>query len=233
VSPRGPVPDAGAKRAWNGARLGLRSARFRRARYAAGFPLDGVLQVPNATEMKKGMVIQMDGALWRVMDAQHVTPGNWRGMVQAVLRNLKTGAKHEKRFRSTESIETAFIDVKEFQYLYSEKDRGLHYFMDTESYEQVSLDNDLLGDSLSFLIPNEMVKLELHDHTPVGIQLPASVVLTITETTPGTRGDTVTNTRKEATVETGHKIKVPLFIEEGEKVRVDTRTGDFMERVSG
>ncbi len=189
--------------------------------------------MPNATELKKGMVIQMDGALWRVMDAQHVTPGNWRGMVQAVLRNLKTGAKHEKRFRSTETVEPAFIDVKEFQYLYSEKDRGLHYFMDTETYEQISLDTDILGDAMSFLVPNEMVKLELHDSTPVGIQLPPNVVLKIVETTPGTRGDTVTNTRKDATLETGHKVKVPLFIEQGEKVRVDTRTGEFMERVAG
>jgi len=189
--------------------------------------------VPNATELKKGMCIQMDGALWRVMDAQHITPGNWRGMVQATLRNLKTGAKHEKRFRSTEVIETAFIDVKEFQYLYSEKDRGLHYFMDTESYEQVSLDDEMVADAMVFLIPNEVVKLELHDGTAVGIQLPASVVLTITATDPGTRGDTVTNTRKDATVETGHKIKIPLFIEQGEKVRVDTRTGEFMERVTG
>ena len=189
--------------------------------------------MPNATEMKKGMCIVMDGALWRVMDAQHVTPGNWRGMVQAVLRNLKTGAKHEKRFRSTETIETAFIDVKEFQYLYSEKDRGLHYFMDIESYEQLSLDDEMIGDALPFLIANEVVKLELHEGAAVGIQLPASVVLKITETTPGVRGDTVTNTRKEATVETGHKIKIPLFIELGERVRVDTRTGEFMERVTG
>lgn len=189
--------------------------------------------MPNATDMKKGMVIQMDGALWRVMDAQHVTPGNWRGMVQAVLRNIKTGAKHEKRFRSTETIETAFIDVKDFQYLYSEKDRGLHYFMDTETYEQMSLDDEMVGEAMPFLIANEVVKLELHEGVAVGLQLPASVVLTITETTPGTRGDTVTNTRKEATLETGHKVKVPLFIEQGEKVRVDTRTGEFMERVTG
>src|SRR5207237_3451687 len=103
------------------------------------------LKLQNATEIKRCMVIQMDGALWRVMDAQHVTPGNWRGMVQAVLRNLKTGAKHEKRFRSTETIETAYIDVKEYQYLYSEKGRGLHHFMATETYEQVSLDDDLIG----------------------------------------------------------------------------------------
>ena len=93
--------------------------------------------------------------------------------------------------------------------------------------------DDLVGESMPFLIANEMVKLELHDTTPVGIQLPPNVVLKITETTPGTRGDTVTNTRKEATVETGHKIKVPLFIEQGEKVRVDTRTGEFIERVAG
>ena len=189
--------------------------------------------MPNATEMKKGLCIQMDGALWRVMAAEHITPGNWRGMVQATLRNLKTGAKHEKRFRSTETIETAFIDVKEFQYLYSEKDRGLHYFMDTESYEQLSLDTELLGEALEFLILNEIVKLELHEGIAVGIQLPASVVLTITQTDPGTRGDTVTNTRKDATVETGHKIKIPLFIEQGERVRIDTRTGEFMERVTG
>jgi elongation factor P len=189
--------------------------------------------VPNATEMKKGMVLLMDGALWRVMDAQHVTPGNWRGMVQAVLRNIKTGAKHEKRFRSTETIEVVFIDVKEFQYLYSEKDRGLHYFMDTESFEQLSLDDDMIGDSLPYLVPNEIVKLELHDGAAVGIQLAASVVLTITHTDPGTRGDTVNNTRKDATVETGLKIKIPMFIEQGEKVRVDTRTGEFMERVAG
>jgi elongation factor P len=188
--------------------------------------------VPNATELKKGMCINMDGALWRVMDAQHITPGNWRGMVQATLRNLKTGAKHEKRFRSTETIETAFIDVKEFQYLYSEKDRGLHYFMDTESYEQVAVDTELLGEALAFLIPNEVVKLELNDGVAVGVQLPANVVLTITHTDPGTRGDTVTNTRKDATVETGHKIKVPLFIEQGEKVRINTTTGEFMERVT-
>ena len=189
--------------------------------------------MPNATEMKKGMCIQMDGALWRVMDAQHITPGNWRGMVQATLRNLKTGAKHEKRFRSTETIEPAFIDVKEFQYLYAEKERGLYYFMDIESYEQLSLDTELLGDALMYLIPNETVKLELHEGAAVGVQLPASVVLTITATDPGTRGDTVTNTRKDATVETGVKIKIPLFIEQGEKVRIDTRTGEFMERVTG
>ena len=188
--------------------------------------------MPNATELKRGMCISMDGALWRVMESQHITPGNWRGYVQATLRNLKTGAKHEKRFRSTETIEPAFIDVKEFQYLFSEKARGLHTFMDTESYEQISLDDEMVAEAMPFLIANEVVKLELHEGVAVGIELPASVVLTISETTPGTRGDTVTNTRKEATVETGHKIKVPLFIEQGEKVRVDTRTGEFMERVT-
>jgi elongation factor P len=105
--------------------------------------------------------------------------------------------------------------------------------MDTESYEQMQLDDDVLGDALTYLVPNEMVKLEIHDGVAVGLQLPASVVLTITQTDPGVRGDTVTNTRKEAVVETGHKIKIPLFIEQGEKVRIDTRTGEFMERVSG
>ena len=183
----------------------------------------------NATDLKRGMVIVMDNALWRVMDSQHITPENWRGYVQATVRNLKTGAKHELRFRSTDKIEQAFIDTKDFQYLYSE--RGLHHFMDTETYEQVTLDDDLLADSRPYLKENDVVKVQLHGTTPVGVEVPPSVELTVTETSPGTRGDTVTNARKEAVLETGLKVKVPLFIEQGEKIRVDTRSGEFLERV--
>ena len=187
--------------------------------------------MPNATEMKKGMVIQHEGDLWKCLDTMHVTPGNWRGMVQATLRNMRTGAKHDMRFRSTDKIEPAFIEIADMQYLY--KDRHFFVFMNTETFDQVSVEADLLGDGVNYLKENEVVKVQLHEGTPVGLELPASVVLTITQTDPGIRGDTVTNTRKEATLETGLVVKVPLFVEQGEKVRVDTRTGEFMERANG
>jgi elongation factor P len=176
------------------------------------------------------MVILHEGDLWRCMESMHVTPGNWRGMVQATLRNLRTGAKHEMRFRSTDKIEPAFIDIAEMQYLF--KERNLYTFMNTETYDQIQIDEELLGDAKAYLKENDLVKVQLHDNVAIGVELPASVVLVITDTTPGVRGDTVTNTRKEATLETGIVVKVPLFINQGEKVRVDTRTGEFMERVN-
>jgi elongation factor P len=176
------------------------------------------------------MVILHEGDLWRCMDTMHVTPGNWRGMVQATMRNLRTGAKHEMRFRSTDKIEPAFIEMADMQYLF--KERNLYTFMNTETYDQIQIDEELIGDARQYLKENDVVKVQSHDGVAIGIDLPASVVLTITETTPGVRGDTVTNTRKEATLETGIVVKVPLFINEGERVRVDTRTGEFMERVN-
>jgi elongation factor P len=186
--------------------------------------------VPNATELKRGMVIQHEGDLWRVMESMHVTPGNWRGMVQATLRNLRTGAKHELRFRSTDKIEPAFIEVADMQFLYRE--RNFYTFMNTETYDQIQIEEELIGEGKTYLKENETVKVQLHEGRAVGVELPASVVLTITETTPGARGDTVTNTRKEATLETGLVVKVPLFVNQGEKVRVDTRSGEVIERVN-
>ncbi|MCE9636882.1 MAG: elongation factor P [Planctomycetes bacterium] len=186
--------------------------------------------MPNATEMKKGMVIQHEGDLWRCLETQHVTPGNWRGMVQATLRNLRTGSKHEMRFRSTDKIEPAFIEIAQMQYSY--KDRGFFVFMNTETFEETSVEAELLGEGVQFLTEGLVVNVQLHDGKPVGLDLPASVTLTVKETTPGVRGDTVNNTRKDAVLETGLAVKIPLFIGEGEKVRVDTRTGEFMERVN-
>lgn len=186
--------------------------------------------MPNATDMKRGMVILHEGDLWKCMDTMHVTPGNWRGMVQATMRNLRTGAKHEMRFRSTDKIEPAFIEMADMQYLF--KERNLYTFMNTETYDQIQIDDELIGDAKMYLKENDVVNVQLHDGAAIGIDLPASVVLAIKETTPGVRGDTVTNTRKEATLETGLVVKIPLFIGEGEKVRVDTRTGEFMERVN-
>jgi len=186
--------------------------------------------LPNATDIKRGKILVIDGELWKVLDAQHITPGNWRGYVQATMRSLRSGSKDNRRFRSTDKVEFAFIETRELQYLY--KDGNLHHFMDTESYEQSAIDEELLGDALSYMKESDTVNVEMHDGQPVGVVLPNTVELVVTETGPGTRGDTVSNVFKDATVETGLVIKVPLFVETGELVRVDTRTGAFVERVS-
>lgn len=185
--------------------------------------------MPSATDIKRGKILILDGDLWKVLEAAHITPGNWRGYVQATIRNLRSGSKDNRRFRSTEKVEFAFIETRELQYLY--KDGNLHYFMDTESYEQAPVEEELLGDALNYLRESDTVSMEMHDGRPVGVVLPNSVELEVTETGPGTRGDTVSNVFKDATLETGLVIKVPLYVDQGERVRVDTRTGAFMERV--
>ncbi len=184
--------------------------------------------MPNATEIKRGMVLVMDGELWNVVESTHVTPGNWRGMVQVVMKNLRTGSKKQHRFRSTDTVETAFLDVMEMQYLY--KDPAGYCFMDTGNYEQIILTDDEVGDAPKYLKENEVVKVTMHDGHPIGLELPPVVVLTITETDPGAKGDTVSNVFKPATTDTGLVVKVPLFIEQGEKIKVDTRTGEFQGR---
>ena len=184
--------------------------------------------MPNATEIKRGMVLVMDGELWNVVESTHVTPGNWRGMVQVVMKSLKNGSKKQHRFRSTDTVETAFLDIKEMQYLY--KDPAGYCFMDTENYEQIILTDDEVGDAPKYLKENEVVKVTMHDGLPIGLELPPVVVLIITETDPGAKGDTVSNVFKPATTDSGLVVKVPLFIEQGEKIRVDTRTGEFQGR---
>ena len=181
-----------------------------------------------ATEIKRGRVLKMDGDLWNVLESQHVTPGNWRGMVQVVMKNLRTGAKKAHRFGSTEIVETAFLDKKVMQYLY--KDPAGYCFMDTGNYEQMILTDDEVGDAKGYLRENDEVQITFHEGLPIGLELPPSVVLTVKETTPGSKGDTVSNVFKPATLETGIVVKVPLFIVEGEKVRIDTRTGEFQGR---
>lgn len=184
--------------------------------------------MPNATEIKRGMVLIFEGELWNVVESTHVTPGNWRGMVQVVLKNLRTGSKKQHRFRSTDVVETAYLDIKEMQYLY--KDPAGYCFMDVVNYEQVILTDDEVGDAPKYLKENEVIKVTYHDTTPVGIELPPVVILTVVETTPGSKGDTVSNVFKPATTDTGLVVKVPLFIVEGEKIRVDTRSGEFQGR---
>lgn len=182
----------------------------------------------NATEIKRGNVLIIDGDLWNVMESTHVTPGNWRGMVQVTMKNIRTGSKKQHRFRSTDSVDVAFLDKKTMQYLY--KDPAGYCFMDTTSYEQVILTDDEVGDAIKFMKENDEVMVTFHENIAIGLDLAPSVSLTITETSPGTKGDTVSNVFKPATVETGLVVKVPLFINIGERIRIDTRTGEFQGR---
>jgi elongation factor P len=184
--------------------------------------------VATATNIRKGQVLQVDGELWVVLDYTHITPGNWRGYVQVVMKSLKTGRKDNRRMRSTDKVDIAFIDTRELQYIYSDN-LGAH-FMDTENFEQTALDPELLGDALHYVKEGELVKVNFHDETPIGIELPTTVVLEVTETEPGVKGDTVSNVFKPATVETGITIKVPNHINQGEMIKVDTRNGEFVER---
>jgi len=181
-----------------------------------------------ATSLRRGMVIKMDNELYVVANTEHITPGNWRAMVQTELRGLKNNRKLQKRFRSTESVEEIFVEYKTCEYIYPEADSFV--FMDTKSYEQITLHKDFLGDAPNYLILNCQVNVTFCEGKPVAVELPSSVVLEIVETEPGAKGDTRTNVFKPATVETGLVVKVPLFIKQGEKIKVDTRTGEFLER---
>ena len=182
----------------------------------------------SATEIKRGTVIKMDGELYLVVDYQHVTPGNWRGMVQAKLKSLKQGSVVQKRFRSTDKIEDVFLDHREMEYLY--KDGDNYCFMDTENYEQILLPKEAVEDAMHYMILNSKAKIAFYEGKAISVELPTSVVLKIVETDPGMKGDTVVNVYKPAKMETGLMVKVPLFINSGEMIKVDTRTGEFLGR---
>jgi len=183
----------------------------------------------SATQIKRGMTIKLNDELYRVFSFQHLTPGNKRGMMQTKLKSLKTGSIIEHRFRSDDRIEQAYLEKHEVEYLYS--DGSEHYFMNTETFEQFHLPADLLEDAIQFLIPNVMLQLELHEGTPIGVELPAAVELRVVSTEPALRSATVSNVNKPATMETGLVIQVPQFINEGELLRVDTSDGKYLERV--
>jgi elongation factor P len=181
-----------------------------------------------ATEIRKGNVIKHNGELWRVLTMMHITPGNWRGMVQTKLRNLKMGTNAEVRFRSEDDVEKVALDTRLMQYLYHDA-QGYH-FMDTETYEQVALRDEALGDSMDYVIPDSVLTTEWHDGAPVGVELPAAVALQVVETAPGIKGATASAQRKPAKLETGLVVQVPSFIEEGERVRVSTLDASYLER---
>lgn len=181
-----------------------------------------------ATEIRKGNILRVNNDPHRVLAMQHITPGNWRGMVQTKLRNVRTGASVEVRFRSEDEVEKMALDTKQMQYLYHDQ-HGYH-FMDTETYEQVALAEDVLGDAMSYVVPEAMITMDWIEGKPAGVELPSAVDLKVVETAPGIKGATASAQRKPAKLETGLVVQVPPFIEEGESVRVSTADGSYLER---
>jgi elongation factor P len=182
-----------------------------------------------ATQLKRGMCIKHDNDLYRVVEAQHKTPGNLRGLVQAKIRHLKSGSISEHRFRSVDMIERAFLDEADMEFLY--RDGDMYHFMNGETYEQIALSEEVLGDAVPFLIPNIRLKIELYEERPVGITLPLMVEMAVVETEPAIKGASVSNVGKPAKMETGLVVQVPAFVNEGDRIRIDTATGAYIERV--
>lgn len=183
----------------------------------------------NASEIRRGLVILHNGAPHRVLDFQHRTPGNLRAFVQVRLRNLSSGLSTEVRYSSTESIERVTLEQHTMRFLY--KDGDDYHFMNTETYDQISLDKEALGDNVYYLVDDIEIDLETWEGRPIGIRPPATIDLTVVETTPPLRGATASNSPKPAKLETGLMVTIPSFIEEGTKVRIDTATGEYLERV--
>jgi elongation factor P len=174
------------------------------------------------------MVIKHNNELHAVFSVEHRTPGNLRAFIQAKLRNIRTGAMFEYRFRSGDAIDKVMVDETEMEFLYSEGDN--YYFMNIESYEQTYLSKEILGDAVDYLIPNLQIKVEFYDGKAVGIELPQTVAMTVVETEPGLKSATATNVTKAAKTETGLIVQVPPFISEGEKIKVDTSDGAYLSR---
>ena len=182
----------------------------------------------SAGDFRNGVTLEMDGNIYQIIEFQHVKPGKGAAFVRTKLKNIINGGVVEKTFRPTEKFPTARIDRVEMQYLYNDGD--LYYFMDVENYEQIALSTDDIGDALKFVKENENVKVLSHNGNIFGIEPPLFVELEVTETEPGFKGDTATGATKPATVETGAQINVPLFINQGEIIKIDTRTGEYLGR---
>jgi elongation factor P len=181
-----------------------------------------------ATQLRPGMVIKHNNDLHAVFSVEHRTPGNLRAFIQAKLRNLRTGAMFEHRFRSADAIEKITVDEVKMEYLYNDGDN--YYFMNTDNYEQTYLGKDILGDAVDYLIPNLQIEVEFFDGKAVGVELPQTVDLTVVETEPGLKSATASSVTKPAKTETGLIVQVPPFINEGEKIRVDTSEGAYLSR---
>ena len=181
-----------------------------------------------AGDFRNGVTFEMDGNVYSIIEFQHVKPGKGAAFVRTKLRNVISGAVTEKTFNPNDKFPTAFIERKDMEYLYNDGD--LYYFMDNETYEQTPISPSILGDNFKFVKENMVCKVLSYKGNVFGVEPPNFVELQVTQTDPGFKGDTATNATKPATLETGAEIKVPLFIDEGEMIRIDTRTGEYMER---
>jgi len=183
-----------------------------------------------ANRLRAGHVIIFNGELCRVMSVLHLTPGNLRAMVQAKLRSLKSGTQFENRFRATEDVESAFLEQHEMEYLYDDGDQ--YHLMNTENYEQIVMDHEMFGDAIKYILPNNRVKVTFHEGSPVGIELPKTVDLKVTEAEASVKRQTASASYKKCTVETGLVVQVPPFVEAGDVIRIDTESGEYLERAS-
>ncbi len=180
-------------------------------------------------DLKNGITLQLDNGLFTVVDFQHVKPGKGGAFVRTTLRNSRTGAVLDRTFRASERVEQAILDKKDMQFLYRDGDD--YVFMDTESYDQLNVAPAALGSAANFLTEQATVNLALYQGEIIGVDIPASVELTVADTEPGVQGDRVSGARKPATLETGHTLQVPLFVNPGDRIKVDTRSGDYLTRV--
>ena len=183
----------------------------------------------SAGDFRNGVTIELEDNVYQIIEFQHVKPGKGAAFVRTKLKNIKSGGVVEKTFRPTEKCPQAHIDRKDMQYLYNDGD--LYYFMDVENYEQIALSADDIGDALTFVKENEMVKICSHNGSVFAVEPPLFVELEITETEPGFKGDTATGATKPAVVETGATVYVPLFVEQNDVIKIDTRTGEYLSRV--
>jgi elongation factor P len=183
----------------------------------------------STNDLKNGMTLELDGTLFQVIEFQHVKPGKGGAFVRTKLRNVRSGAVVERTFNAGVKVGLAIVERKDMQYLYRDGDNLM--FMDMQTYEQIPVPAAVAGDAASYLSEGSTAQVAMHQGAPIALELPASVVLTIAETQGAVRGDTRTNVLKPATTETGHVVQVPLFVETGEKVKVDTRSGAYIERV--
>ena len=182
----------------------------------------------SVNDFKTGLTISVDNGIWKVIDFQHVKPGKGSAFVRSKLRNLRTGAIQEKTFRAGEKVEQAMIENRRMQYLYADGDN--HVFMDNETFDQIELPGDYLKDELNYLKANMEVQVQSYESEVIGVELPKTVELEVTETEPGIKGDTATGATKSATVETGYTLNVPLFVNEGDTLVINTSDGSYISR---
>ena len=181
-----------------------------------------------ASQLKRGAVINYEGKLMRIVELSLLTPGNWRSMVQMKLKDIKSGSVVQKRFRSNDKLEPAYLDARVMEYLYSTG--AEHIFMDVKTLDQIPLSEEILEDAMQYILPNTQVNVQFYENNPLSVELPTTVTLKVVHTDPAIKGQTATNQYKPAELETGLKVNVPPFIQSGDMIKVDTRTGEYLSR---